>query len=199
MLLRFRSSSTTWSSYESGLLIHVVHSFVAFNSFISDNVVSRKETHAMNAVLERAANDQLPSADEVRQARESMDVLAAFVRDQHLEFTVFSEAHGARQLILPNQAIKLLIKMLGYMGQGKSITMVPQGYEMTSQQAADLLNVSRPYLIGLVENGEINCHKVGTHRRLRFEDVLAYRGRQRTDSEQTMDELTALSQELGDY
>jgi len=151
----------------------------------------------MNAALENT--NSLPSPEEMRQAKESTQVLAAFVRDQQLELTIHSKAHGTQQVGLPNRALKLLIRLLGYMGQGHAVMMVPQGYEMTTQQAADFLNVSRPFLIGLLDADEISYHKVGTHRRLQFEDVLAYRNKIRNDSEQALDELAELGQELGDY
>jgi excisionase family DNA binding protein len=70
---------------------------------------------------------------------------------------------------------------------------------LTTQQAADFLNVSRPFLIGLLEAGEISFRKVGTHRRIRFEDIREYKRRDDLQRRKVADDLTALSEELGLY
>jgi len=81
------------------------------------------------------------------------------------------------------------------MAQGNAVTVVPMHAEMTTQQAADLLNVSRPYLVKLLEQGELNFSKVGTHRRIRFEDLMSYKRARREQSERAMEELVKQAQE----
>lgn len=76
---------------------------------------------------------------------------------------------------LPARAVELVVAILDAMAERKPVSFVPLEAELTTQQAADFLNVSRPHLVSLVERGDIACRKVGTHRRLRFEDVLAFR------------------------
>jgi len=73
------------------------------------------------------------------------------------------------------------------------------GAELTTQEAADLLNVSRPFLIGLLEDGQLSHHNVGTHRRVRFADLMTYKRRRDAESEEALRELTALSQEMKLY
>ncbi len=85
------------------------------------------------------------------------------------------------------------------MAAGHGVMIFPQHAELTTMEAADLLNVSRPYLIKLLEAGEIPYHKIGRHRRIRIEDVRAYKEESDKHSRAAMDELVALSEELGLY
>jgi excisionase family DNA binding protein len=98
---------------------------------------------------------------------------------------------------LPAAAFKALREVVGAMAQGLTMTLIPRGQELTTQQAADILRVSRPYLVQLLEKGEIPYHKVGTHRRLNSEDVLNYRAKRAEKRRQKLAELTELSEEVG--
>ncbi len=93
----------------------------------------------------------------------------------------------------------MLKDILEAMAAGHSITIIPQHAELTTVEAADILNVSRPYLIKLLESGEIRFRKVGTHRRIMMEDLVAYKEKSDRQSRAAMDELVALSEELGLY
>jgi excisionase family DNA binding protein len=101
---------------------------------------------------------------------------------------------------LTESAFKALMFVVRGMSAGMTMTLVPSGKQLTTQQAAELLHVSRPHLIKLLDKGEIPFEKVGTHRRLRIEDLLDYRERRRAERREQLDELSRLSQEFeGSY
>ena len=101
------------------------------------------------------------------------------------------------ELILPRHAVALLRDLLVEMAQGNAVTIVPTHAELTTQEAADILNVSRPYLVNLLEDGTIPFTKTGTHRRIRFQDLTVYREQRELESSAALDELTSQAQANG--
>lgn len=101
------------------------------------------------------------------------------------------------QLVVPRLAVELLARILAHMASGQSVSVVPEHAELTTQQAADLLNVSRPYLIGILDAGEIEYRKVGAHRRVHAGSLLAYKHRDDTRRRVAADELARLTQYMG--
>ena len=94
-------------------------------------------------------------------------------------------------------ADKPYLEILKEMGQGRAVMVVPAEAEVTTQQAADLLNVSRPYLVGMIEKGTLPARMVGNQRRLPLEAVLAYRNENQAKRIEVLREMQAIDQELG--
>jgi excisionase family DNA binding protein len=100
---------------------------------------------------------------------------------------------------IPESVFYVLERVAEVMARGDSITVVPVGKEVTTQQAADLLNVSRQYLVRLLDEGRIAFRKTGKHRRLRIEDVLAFKEQRDKDRRAGLRELSRLTQDFGGY
>jgi excisionase family DNA binding protein len=114
------------------------------------------------------------------------------------EATVNLRVDGAaEELTVPREAVTALSQVLVYLAAGQDVSVFPSATELTTQQAADLLHVSRPYLIGLLESGEIDYRKVGSHRRVPMESLLSYRRRDDARRREAADALSAETRELG--
>lgn len=100
-------------------------------------------------------------------------------------------------LVLPKLVTPLLIKILTEMAQGNAVTLIPLHAELTTQEAANLLNVSRPFLNKMLDRGELKFHKVGTHRRIKFSDLEDYRQDRERKRASDMEALAEQAQELG--
>ncbi|WP_426204986.1 helix-turn-helix domain-containing protein [Pseudomonas sp. TWP3-1] len=140
----------------------------------------------------------LPLEREVKAAIEGQRALAAYLatqfETQHIQ--IFDEQNEAHKVELPTTALRLLIDILSALAEGNAVKVVPVHAELTTQEAADLLNVSRPHLIKLLESGELSYHKTGKHRRVRFADLMDYKTRRDTASEEAMTLLAEQAQAL---
>ncbi len=134
----------------------------------------------------------VPSTDDSRIAKQSSRTLARYA-SHSLSVRVDNTNDTVE---LPEGAVRLLVDILANMAEGNAVTLIPVHAELTTKQAADLLGVSRPFLIRLLEDGAIPYHKVGTHRRVFFEDVRAYKKRVTEERESALDQLVAESQSL---
>jgi excisionase family DNA binding protein len=130
-----------------------------------------------------------------RTARRIHDYLQEHLDDEPIEIRV--EGDDSEVLVVPRAGAALLAQVLDTVAQGQGVAVIPHGAMLTTQQAAEVLNVSRPYLIGLLEAGKIPYELVGRHRRILFPDVLAYKRSSQRAARQAADELTNLSLELG--
>lgn len=138
----------------------------------------------------------LPNEHAVELARESSAALAGMLRGQPEQDRARVQMDG-QDMVLPRQAIELLRDILAEMAQGNGITVMPIHAQLTTQEAANLLSVSRPFLVKLLNENALPHTKVGTHRRIAFADVLAYKRQQDKAAKAAMQELTKQAQELG--
>jgi len=100
---------------------------------------------------------------------------------------------------LPKPVYELLVKVASALQEGKVITLVPETQELTTQAAANLLGVSRPHVVKLIEDGQLPCHKVGAHRRIRMKDLLAFQRLRDQSRREALDEMARRAQEAGLY
>jgi excisionase family DNA binding protein len=146
----------------------------------------------MNALLERP-DTVVPTAKDAALATEASRTLATTKLGAELRVRL----ENGKVLTLPRAAARLLHHLLTEMSQGNAVTLIPIHAELTTQEAADYLNVSRPYLIRLLETGKIPFHLVGTHRRVKFRDLETYGKSFASDRGKAMAELAAQAQKLG--
>lgn len=142
---------------------------------------------------------KIPSSTVAQEAKEALRSLASAVkRPSRARVRVQLEGEAAEVAVtVPREAFELLLEVLSQMANGNAVTIVPVHAELTTHQAAELLNVSHPYLIGLLEAGKIPCRMVGTHRRIRFADLMEFKKKDDAERDAALAELTRQAQDLG--
>ncbi len=150
----------------------------------------------MLALLDQTRDPLIPTQSEALIAREALLRLKP-IADAETDIRIRVLESADVVVPLPAVAVRVIVALLSAMAEGKPVSLIPTEAELTTQQAADMLNVSRPHLVKLLDAGEIPYHKVGTHRRVRVADLMTYRGRSRDERRAAIDEMVALSQELG--
>ncbi|MCB9959056.1 MAG: helix-turn-helix domain-containing protein [Rhodospirillaceae bacterium] len=145
----------------------------------------------MTDVSERQ-DAEIPSPEDAALAAESSRILASVRADNGLRVRL----SDGQELVLPKAVKSLLSHILAEMASGNAVTIIPIHAELTTQEAADFLNVSRPYLIKLLEGGEMKFHMVGTHRRVFFADLQRYKREQADKAARAMRDLARQAQEM---
>lgn len=144
------------------------------------------------------AKTELPTDAEVTMAKESSRLLSLYLstKEESQSIRVIDQAGEHEAVRVPTAAFRLLIDILSEMAQGNAVSMIPVHAELTTQEAADMLNVSRPYLVKLLDSDVIPFHKVGSHRRVYFRDLAEYKTRVDGERNSALEALAAEAQEL---
>jgi excisionase family DNA binding protein len=142
---------------------------------------------------------KLPSAQVSEEAQIALRALSGLPRRKtHRTIQVRPEGENKTvSVTVPREAFELFLEVLGHMANGNAVTIVPVHAELTTQEAADMLNVSRPFLIGLLDAGSLPFRLVGTHRRVKVADLVAYQQADDAKRKDVMDELAAEAQKHG--
>lgn len=144
-------------------------------------------------------SQRLPTRQEAEQALDALRTLERLAgRNGGLELNLRGEADSEAVVELSPSVSRMVLDLLTHIGRGEMVTFIPSGAELTTQQAADILNVSRPYLVKLLDSGEIPHHRVGRHRRVKASDVLSYKRTRDAERTTALDELARLGQAIDD-
>jgi excisionase family DNA binding protein len=163
-------------------------------------------SHRSRKVLSQAQEEEmtvaeieLPTEEVAENAREALCQLSELVRKHAFEDVLLLAKRDAQQVEVkvPHAAYRLFLEVLAQLSRGNAVTIVPMHHELTTQQAAELLNVSRPHLVHLLEMKTIPYRKVGTHRRVLAADVLAYKRKDDARRKDVASELTRLADDMG--
>ena len=141
----------------------------------------------------------LPNPEEAALAKLSSRELAAYVetREATQKLSLTDRDGQTHQVDIPVTALRLLVDILTELGEGNTVNLIPVHAELTTQEGADLLNMSRPTFIRLLDDGNIPYHRAGNRRKVKYTDVMASKTRVDQQRRQALDELSELDQDLG--
>lgn len=140
----------------------------------------------------------LKSRDEIEMARAAQRcIMESLDRSRAARLVLESEDPAASRIALPPKVLRLLGQLLGMMSEGRPIALFPADQEFSTTDAANFLNVSRPFVVKEIEQGRLRAHKVGTHRRIAFDDLAAYREAMHKNQQNALDHLAEINRELG--
>src|SRR5690554_2883444 len=140
-----------------------------------------------------------PNNRERKLAQESYSSLISSIEQLKSDQAEIEIEETREKIILPVKALNLLGDILKAMSQGKPISIVPLATEVTTQSAAEILGCSRPYLVKLLEEGQIEYTKIGKHRRIKYEDVIDYKKKMKEEQKNRLIEMMNKDEELGLY
>jgi len=139
---------------------------------------------------------QLPSENDRFAAKQLRRILASKMGEDTVSLPFIDDNKSRQEVILSPALAQLLFDVLRHISKGEAVTLVPVAQKMTTQQAADILNVSRPYLIGILDKGKIPFDKVGRHRRIKADDIFVYKAKRDQERADALSQLFEESAEL---
>lgn len=157
----------------------------------------------MTAILDRVFDEPILNKKESELARTAQRcIIAALDHSRADKIALFGETENriteeTPVLELPPKVLRFMARTLGAIAEGKTIVLVPPGRELTTVQAASILNVSRPFFTKLLKEGKIPHTVVGSHRRVKYDDLMKYKDAMRDEQDKAMQALIDQSQELG--
>jgi excisionase family DNA binding protein len=140
-----------------------------------------------------------PSKEEQQSAMQSYNALAEMLKSLKSENPEIEIEETSEKIRIPLRILKLLAKILKATSQGKPVSIMPVATEMTTQSAAEFLGCSRPHLVKLLEEGKIPYTKIGKHRRVLFEELVAYKKKMKAEQEKRLSNMMRSDEELGLY
>jgi excisionase family DNA binding protein len=150
----------------------------------------------MNTIAKDMSASRLPTKVEIQNAEQLRAIIAAQVKEgEPVNLSLAFNDGETRSITLTPSLTETLLDLLRLISSGRGFRIMPVEAELTTQEAADLLNVSRPYLIKVLENGDIPFVTVGRHRRVRAEDLFAYKAKRDQDRSDALADLAAVDAE----
>jgi excisionase family DNA binding protein len=151
----------------------------------------------MAATTKELIEAMAPSEAEAQLARDASRRLGKLLADYPNAPVRLPLKPDQDEITIPYMAFRLLNDILTQMAMGNAVTLIPIHAELTTQQAADLLSVSRPFIVEQLRNNAIPYRQVGTHRRILFKDLMEYKRSMDRNRLAVLDELSAIDQQLG--
>ena len=149
----------------------------------------------MSAMTHRSP-PQIPTDDESAQARDAARQLARLMPDGEQPLRLVAEGDGRESISIPSGAARLFLDALIQLGQGRAVMIAPGKAELTTEEVADYLNVSRPYVVKLIESGRLPTRVAGMHRHVSIADLIKFDEEDRKARRAALDELARMDQEL---
>jgi excisionase family DNA binding protein len=147
---------------------------------------------------ERTLSISIRSPEMLRLAQENSEILKQYLNKHATASLKLDEAQG-KEITLPDSILRLVYEALAAAASGKKLRLVEEDEEVSPEKAAEFLRVSRPYLVRLLDKGDIPFHYVGTHRRITMSDLIEYKRKRKITSKKALQRMTELSEEMGLY
>jgi excisionase family DNA binding protein len=149
----------------------------------------------------RSTEPYTPTSEAITLANQALESISAFIKSppDTISFTILDPAMQDTHITIPSGIFQLMVDVLQSVSRGEPVTILPHSAELTTQEAADMLRVSRPYLVKLLDDGTIPSRKVGIYRRVLLEDLLSYQKAEKQRQSAIIEELAKEAQDMGLY